>query len=525
MILRAARGRLSFSQIQILNQHPLKRLLFIAITISFASCNVHERKNEEGEKLSKLYCGSCHQAPRPSQLDKKTWLLSVFPKMGPRLGIYSYQGFPYEVNRNSPGLPKNYYPDSSSISDDDWAKIVNYFYEEAPDSLNEKYSPIDTTLDRFEIKTPLFPNETPPVTCLVKIDQKKRGIYIVHGTQLLLKSFDQNLKKIDEAKLKTVAVGLNLPDNNQSGLLLNMGALTPYDVTHGSLQKITVDKNLKIHLGDTLLEAGLPRPVHISVGDVDGDNNEDVVVCGFGNFTGELFWLRNAGNNTYEKKSLRNLPGAIQTLLTDINNDNRIDILALMAQGDEGVFAYEQQRDGSFIEKKILQFSPVAGSIAIDLADFNKDGYPDLVYTSGDNADYSKILKPYHGVYIFINDGHWNFKQEFFFPINGCFKAIAKDFDLDGDYDIITIAYFADFKKRPEESIVYLENEGKMEFKPFTIPQHSLGRWLTLDAGDLDNDGDDDIVIGNMSIGPSNLTPNSDWRKGPEFLLLLNKTK
>ena len=64
-----------------------------------------------------------------------------------------------------------------------------------------------------------------------------------------------------------------------------------------------------------------------------------------------------------------------------------------------------------------------------------------------------------------------------------------------------------------------------MEFKPFTIPQHSLGRWLTLDAGDLDNDGDDDIVIGNMSIGPSNLTPNSDWRKGPEFLLLLNKTK
>ena len=154
--------------------------------------------------------------------------------------------------------------------------------------------------------------------------------------------------------------------------------------------------------------------MHISQADIDGDKKEDIVVCGFGNFTGELFWLRNLGDGGYEKRSLRNFPGAIQTIVTDMNGDSRPDILALMAQGDEGVFAYLQQADGTFTEKRILRFSLVAGSISIDLVDFNKDGFPDLLYTSGDNADYSKIIKPYHGVYIFLNDGKWNFTAALF---------------------------------------------------------------------------------------------------------------
>ncbi len=111
------------------------------------------------------------------------------------------------------------------------------------------------------------------------------------------------------------------------------------------------------------------------------------------------------------------------------------------------------------------------------------------------------------------------------FPINGCFKAVARDFDLDGDPDIAAISYFADYKQRPEESFVYLQNNGSNKFEAFSIPQHSLGRWLTLDVGDLDGDGDQDIVLGNMSIGPSNFASNRKWRSGPEFILLENKTR
>jgi hypothetical protein len=118
-----------------------------------------------------------------------------------------------------------------------------------------------------------------------------------------------------------------------------------------------------------------------------------------------------------------------------------------------------------------------------------------------------------------------NFTKEYFFPINGCFKALARDFDLDGDIDIAAISFFADFQKRPEESFVYLQNKGQLHFDAFTFPEHSLGRWLTLDAGDIDGDGDLDLALGNMSIGPSNLQPNANWKTGPEFVLLENRTR
>lgn len=509
----------------------MKRFIFTFLLSQFvlSSCTWREEKNKEGKELATLYCGTCHQVPLPEQLDKKTWLFGVLPKMGPRLGIYSFQNFTYEVNRNSPGLPPGFYPDSAVISPDQWSKIMNYFYEEAPDSLALSYSAISKEFDQFEVKTPAIEPGSPPVSSLVKIDEANHRLFVAHGTEMKLKVFDAKLKKTGEAGTITVAVDLSLETNgemkNRSGLLLNMGALSPFDVTHGSLQRVKVDESGAIEILPGRLMDGIVRPVHVSQADLDGDQKEDLVVCGFGNFTGELFWLKNKGDDHYEKKILRAFPGAIQTMVSDINHDGRPDILALMAQGDEGFFSYEQNPDGTFTEKRRLRFSPVAGSISFDLADFNNDGFPDLIYTSGDNADYSQILKPYHGVYIFVNDGKWNFSQQYFFPINGCFKAIARDFDLDGDADIAAISYFSDFKKRPEESFVYLRNEGGFRFSPLTVKEYGTGRWLTMDAGDLDGDGDCDIVLGNMSIGPSNFAPNPNWRTGPEFILLENKAR
>jgi tetratricopeptide (TPR) repeat protein len=61
-----------------------------------------------------------------------------------------------------------------------------------------------------------------------------------------------------------------------------------------------------------------------------------------------------------------------------------------------------------------VDVSTLAGGMIAD--DFNNDGYKDILYTCGDNADYSSnVLKSYHGVYIFLNDGHNNFSQKYFF--------------------------------------------------------------------------------------------------------------
>ena len=41
--------------------------------------------------------------------------------------------------------------------------------------------------------------------------------------------------------------------------------------------------------------------------------------------------------------------------------------------------------------QELLRFQPVYGSSYFEFADFNKDGHKDILYTCGDNADFSPM--------------------------------------------------------------------------------------------------------------------------------------
>ena len=269
----------------------------------------------------------------------------------------------------------------------------------------------------------------------------------------------------------------------------------------------------------------LARPVQISAADFNSDNKTDYLVCKYGNLIGALSWMENLGNNKFERHVIREVPGAIKAYIQDVNHDGLEDIWVLFAQGDEGIFLFTNKGHGKFEQEEVLRFPSIYGSSYFELADFNKDGHPDILYTCGDNADYSVTLKPYHGVYIFLNDGTNHFKQAYFFPMHGCFKAIARDFDGDGNLDIAAISFFADYAKQPEETFIYLANKGNLDFQPYSIPGTSVGRWLTMDAGDLNGDGKTDLVLGNFSIAPSSIKSATSWKDGPFFIKLKNIIK
>ena len=191
------------------------------------------------------------------------------------------------------------------------------------------------------------------------------------------------------------------------------------------------------------------------------------------------------------------------------------------------IVLFENDGKGNFREKKLLSFSPLQGSSSFQLADMNKDGILDIIYTCGDNADYSVVLKNFHGVYIYTGDKEGNYTQSYFYPMNGAYKAMADDFDKDGDMDIAAISFFADYEKQPDEGFLYFEQTGNLKFKVKTHEHTHKGRWLTMDIGDIDKDGDTDILLGNFSQGPTGASQDiqKSWTEAPATMLLKNNLK
>lgn len=479
----------------------------------------------KGDQLAKKHCQSCHLLPAPSLLDAKTWEEGVLPVMGPRLGIFSHQFKRYQTTRDK-NPDSNFYPSKPVLGPMEWQNILDYYTATSPDSVmvQKREKSIKSGLPLFRVQTP-GPAFTLPATTFLKFVSAGNQNYLLQAdlqTQSLRK-FNSALEVIDSLPLAGTISDIDFGDNDM--MICDMGQINPNNGKYGKTHYLFNDAGGKMYLDTVPVLSSLSRPVQIVSADLDNDKKTDYIICEFGFMKGSLTWFRNAGNRTYERFELSNLSGAIKLHVQDYNKDNLPDLWVLFAQGEEGVFLFTNQGKGQFTPEQVLRFPPVYGSTYFEMVDFNRDGYQDIVYTCGDNADYSRVLKPYHGIYIFLNDGKNHFKEKFFFAINGCNKAMALDFDEDGDLDIAAISFFADYERQPEEGFVYLENKGDLQFEPYTFRESGSGRWLTMDAGDLDGDGKPDIVLGNFSIGPVVIPSRTDWKDGPPFLVLKNTGK
>jgi hypothetical protein len=185
-----------------------------------------------------------------------------------------------------------------------------------------------------------------------------------------------------------------------------------------------------------------------------------------------------------------------------MTGDGAPDIVALFAQANERIVLYVNDGHGRFTAgpRLLARFPPVYGSMFFSMHDFNGDGALDILYVNGDNFDYSRVLKPYHGVRILENDGKNNFRERFFFPVYGAARAEVADFDGDGDLDILTTSNFADAKRHPERGIMFLENRGRYDFQPYAFSVAAKNQWNLMAVGDLNGDGKPDVIVGAMDL-------------------------
>lgn len=473
-----------------------------------------------GKQLAQKYCQTCHLFPEPTLLDQKTWSNSVLPNMGLRLGLKvgkdPYTDLSEEEAKSLRSL--HIYPEQPLISMEVWQKIVNYYAEEAPPTPlpQSKSLTISKQLPLFTATELKLHDKPIPQTTLIKYNPTTALLY-VGDAQNELYVVDSSLQLKHIWALDSPPSDIDFP-KNAPPRLLTLGSFEPSNLKTGRLIAL-----------DTLISPAnldsLPRPVQFATADLNADGSEDMVICGFGNHSGKLFWYDNAQQHQKEN-ILYPFAGARKVEIRDLNNDQKPDIVALTAQAYEGVRIFYNLGKNQFKEKIVLQFPPSFGVSYFELADFNKDGFQDILLTNGDNWDYSAIPKNYHGIRIYLNDGRDNFKEAWFYPYYGTSKAVARDFDGDGDLDIAAISFYANLDQ-PEQGFLYFSNQGNLKFEAFSTPEAATGKWLTMEVADYDHDGDSDIVLGSYFHNVGELTQLifKGITSFPQLLVLTNQAK
>ena len=471
------------------------KIAFGAVLFCFLTNCTNKDKHEEGRKLAKIHCASCHVFPEPSILPRRVWGEKILPNMGLKMGMSHGPIYSYGNSEAQDSL-------SPTMSQEDWDNIVHYYLNQSKNS--NPQSLIQDQEKSTLFKTHLFSQDSLSVLSMISYNDEDGNLFLGNASTSELLTVDTDGHILNNQKLDSPPVKVAFKDSLD--YVLTIGSMNPSDEANG-----------KLKIGNNIID-GLIRPVDFLIYDINSDGYDDVFVCNYGNNIGDFSLYENLKNGTYSKKIIHPLSGAIKVQMANMDDDNENEIVVLFAQEHEYIMIWDYENN-TFSGQKVVQFQPAFGSVDFQLRDMNGDGLKDIIIGNGDNSDLSTVLKNFHGVRVLLNRGNLGFTEDYFYPIHGVSKVVVEDFDLDGDNDILTVSNFGDFTDPKFRSVQFLLNEGELKFTPKSINGLPDFRWQTIDVNDFDNDGDLDVFLGafNLEIGPQessiSVNQNISWAR------------
>ena len=262
------------------------------------------------------------------------------------------------------------------------------------------------------------------------------------------------------------------------------------------------------NFNDFNVQAFIPHMVStqgpkLAVADVNGDGLEDFFVCGAANQAGNLFQQTASGKFIATNQKLFIADAAcedVNAVFFDVDNDGDMD-LYVVSGGNETEAKipslldrlYINDGKGNFNKSTTLPNLYGNKSVAI-AADIDHDGDMDLFIGGRVVADrYGDV--PYS--YLLLNDGQGNFTvaNDAIAPglnkIGMVTDAVFTDIDKDGWKDLVVVGEWMPVT-------IYKNHQGKLvNFTASAGLQNTSGLWTAIHAADLNNDGTEELLVGN----------------------------